>query len=210
MKNSRVSPAASAAVAEHDQHAAPEHRALLADQPVGDPATEQRQQVGRGDVQAVDRVRGAVVEAEAALGDGGGHEQDQDRAHAVVGEALPHLRDEQRRESARLAEELRSVRGIALDALIHRRGAPSCSSLRARPGAAPGCLLLVTGMLQRCASLTEERAPGQEAADCGHRVYTRAAEHVQPGVQLLALCSSLRCCARRSRSRMRDRMMPTS
>ena len=34
------------AIAEHDQHAAPEHGALLADQPVGDPAAEQREQVG--------------------------------------------------------------------------------------------------------------------------------------------------------------------
>jgi hypothetical protein len=43
------------------------------------------------------------------------------------------------------------VRGIALDVLIH--AGPILRFV----------LLLVTGMLQRCASLTEERAPGQEA-----------------------------------------------
>src|SRR4030095_11365802 len=66
-----------------------------------------------------------------------------------------------------------------------------------------GCLLLVTGMLQRCASLTEERAPGQG----GERLYVYTPEPVQLE---LARCSSRRCCASRSRSRIRDSTMPIS
>ena len=41
------------------------------------------------------------------------------RPHAVVREALPHLGEEQRHQSAGMTEDLRAVRGIALDALIH-------------------------------------------------------------------------------------------
>ena len=88
------------------------HRALLPDQPVRDPAAEQAQQVRTRDVHAVDRVGGAIVDAEAAVHDRRGHEQHQQRPHAVVGEALPHLREEERRQAARLAEELGTVGGI--------------------------------------------------------------------------------------------------
>ena len=34
-----------------------------------------------------------------------GHEEDEERAHPVVAEALPHLGEEQRGETARMAEE---------------------------------------------------------------------------------------------------------
>ena len=54
-------------VADHDEDAAPPHRALRADQPVRDPAAEQRQQVRAGDVETVDGVAGLVVDAEPAL-----------------------------------------------------------------------------------------------------------------------------------------------
>src|SRR4051794_28774222 len=42
---------------------------------------------------------------------GGCHEEDQERAHAVIAEALPHLGEEKRGESARVTEEP----GVALD-----------------------------------------------------------------------------------------------
>ncbi len=58
MKNSGRVAGGEAAVAEHDQHAAPDHRALLTDQTVGDPATHQPQQVRAGNVQAVNRAGG--------------------------------------------------------------------------------------------------------------------------------------------------------
>ena len=37
----------------------------------------------------------------------GGHEQHEERSDSVVGEALPHLREEERRQAARMAEERR-------------------------------------------------------------------------------------------------------
>src|SRR3569623_1073764 len=45
------------------------------------------------------------VHAETARDHGGGHEQDQQRAHAVIAETFPELREEQRAQTARVAEE---------------------------------------------------------------------------------------------------------
>ena len=47
-------------------------------------------------VRAVDRRALGVGEAEPAGGDRRDHVEDQERAHAVVAEALPHLREEER------------------------------------------------------------------------------------------------------------------
>ena len=122
MKNSFVLPAASEPLPSMISTPPQNDRALLTDQPVRDPSAQQRQQVRGRDVQAVNRAGGLVVDAESAVGDRACHEQDQDRAHPVVGEPLPHLRHEQRRESARMTEELRSLGGIALDVLVHAAG----------------------------------------------------------------------------------------
>ena len=105
MKNTALLPSASSALPDRDQDAAAEHRALRAEQAIGDPAAEEAEQVGAAEVQPVDGAGGLVIEAEAALRDGRHHEQDQHRAHAVVGEALPHLGEEAGGESQRLAEE---------------------------------------------------------------------------------------------------------
>ena len=99
-----------AEVAGGDQDPADEHGPLRSDQPVGDPAAGQRHHVHHRGVQAVDGARRDRVEAQPARRGRGGHEQDEQRAHPVVAEALPHLGEEQRREAARMAEE----RAIAL------------------------------------------------------------------------------------------------
>ena len=46
-----------------------------------------------------------AVEPEATGGEWRGHEEDEERAHPVVAEALPHLGEEQCGESARMAEK---------------------------------------------------------------------------------------------------------
>ena len=51
-----------------DEYPAADHRALCAEQTVGDPAAEESQQVGAAEEQAEDRARGPVIQAEAALG----------------------------------------------------------------------------------------------------------------------------------------------
>ena len=46
-----------------------------------------------------------VGEAQAAPGDAGGHEQDEERAHAVIAEALPHFGEEEGGQAPRMAEK---------------------------------------------------------------------------------------------------------
>ena len=95
-------------VAEHDDHAAPEHGVALPDQPVGDPPSRQGAEKHRSRVQPVHGAGRDAIDAEAGIravsrGDEKQHEQ---RSHSVVGEALEELGHEQRREAARMAKEL--------------------------------------------------------------------------------------------------------
>ena len=92
-----------------DDHAADEHGPALPDQAVGDPPPWQSQHVDGERVQPVDRSRRGDRHAEAAVGhlhllD---HEEHEQRAHAVVAEALPHLGEKQRRQAARMSKPLR-------------------------------------------------------------------------------------------------------
>ena len=109
-------------VARGDQYAAGEHRPLPAEEPIGDPAPGEPEQIGASEVEPVDRVRRLVIEPEAALGGPGDEEQDEHRAHPVEGEALPHLGEEQRPQAPRLAEERRALgagQGVGGD-LVHQ------------------------------------------------------------------------------------------
>ena len=94
-----------AEVSEGDDDPAVKYGAALADQPIGDPASRQRRHVDHRRVQAVHRAGDGGLEAEPAGRDRRRHEEDQQRAHAVVAEALPHLGEEERREPARMTEE---------------------------------------------------------------------------------------------------------
>ena len=82
-----------------------EHRPALARDAVRHPAARQAQQVDHAGVEPVDGAGLGIREAQAAPGDAGGHEQDEERAHAVVAEALPHFGEEEGREAPRMAEE---------------------------------------------------------------------------------------------------------
>ena len=114
-------------VPRHDQDATPEDRAAEPDQPVRHPAARQGQQVDHRRVGAVDRAGIGGRHRHAAGGDRGGHEEDQERAHAVVAEALPHLREEERGQAARMAEE-RPVRQSVDSRIFRVRGglSPAC------------------------------------------------------------------------------------
>ena len=98
-------------VAGGDDHAADEDRAAGADEIVGDEAAEDREQVDAHRVSAVNGGGVFVGVAEAALGGGLRHEENEERPHAVVAEALPHLGEEEGGEAAGLAAEAGGVGG---------------------------------------------------------------------------------------------------
>ena len=92
-------------VAAHDDGAADEDRPLCPEQAIGDPATGQGREVDERRIDAIDRRGRLIVEAHtAAVHDLVGHEQDQQRPHAVVAEAFPHLGEEKRIQAARVPE----------------------------------------------------------------------------------------------------------
>src|SRR5207248_8353695 len=65
----------------------------------------QTRHVHAGRVETVDRPGHSRIESQTASRDRRGHEQDQQRAHAVIAEPLPHFGEEERRQSARMTEE---------------------------------------------------------------------------------------------------------
>ena len=85
--------------------AAPKHGSALANDAVGDPAAGQAEQIDHRGVEPVNRARFRRGKAQAAVRHSGGHEEDQQRAHSVVAEALPHFGEEERGKAARMAEE---------------------------------------------------------------------------------------------------------
>ena len=92
-------------VPERDDGAADEHRAVGAEEAIGQEAAGNRQHVYGHRVVAVDARCFRGAEAQATFRWRGDDEQHQQRAHAVVGEALPHLGEEERRKSQRLPGE---------------------------------------------------------------------------------------------------------
>src|SRR3954454_8392459 len=105
-------------MAERDQHPTEKYRPVVADDAVGEPAAGNRRRVNRHRVEAVDRGRAARGESESAAGDRRDHEEDEESAHAVVAEALPHFCEEKRRETARVAEHARTVRVARSDVMF--------------------------------------------------------------------------------------------
>ena len=93
-------------VSQRDQRAAPEDGGLRAQQPVRDPATGHGRNVDRRSVKTVDGRGGAVVNPESAVRHLVHQEQQQQRAHAVVAEALPHLGEEEGGKTGGMTEEI--------------------------------------------------------------------------------------------------------
>ncbi len=99
-----------AQLAEHDEDAAVEHRAPQPEDAVGDPPARQRQHVHEGHVGAVDGAGASHLEAEPARRHRRRHEEDENGAHAVVREALPHLGEEEGGQPSGVPEEGRIAR----------------------------------------------------------------------------------------------------
>ena len=83
-----------------DQDATGPDRPLRTEQAIRDPSARQRGEIHTRRVESVDRGRNLVVESKPALGRRRDHEEHEQRAHAVIAQALPHLREEERVESA--------------------------------------------------------------------------------------------------------------
>jgi hypothetical protein len=115
-------------IPERDSEAPDEYGTPGPDQPVGDPSARERGQIDACGVQAVDGRGSAVIDAEAALCDGGDQKEHQHGPHAVIGEPLPHLGEEQGGEAARMPQK-----GCAHDGAL----TTARSRWRAHPGAQP-------------------------------------------------------------------------
>ena len=113
-------------MADRHQCRAEHHGPALAEHAVGEQAAEDRREIDEGGVKAVD-MRGERLHAERpeqefetalerrVADDGFGapgceqildHVEHEQRAHPVIGEALPHLGREQKGKSARMAEKV--------------------------------------------------------------------------------------------------------
>ena len=90
------------AVPDREQQAAEQHRFALAEIAVGEIAAEHRGDVDEAGIGPVDQRRLAVGEKPVL-----GQVEDQQRAHAVVGEALPHFGEEKHVQALGVAGELR-------------------------------------------------------------------------------------------------------
>ena len=112
-----------------DQDAAVEDGLALAEHAVGEPAAGHAHQVDHRGVGAVDRAGGRDVEAETAIGHRRGHEQDEEPAHPEVREALPHLAEEERRETAGVPEKC-AVGRLGAQAAFHVYCAHGASSVQ--------------------------------------------------------------------------------
>src|SRR6185437_4651196 len=92
-------------MSERNDHAAPKNAVAQAHDAVRDPAARQAEQIDHRGVQTVDRATLRSGKAKSSFGNRRGHEQNEQRAHSVITEALPHLCEEEGREPARMAEE---------------------------------------------------------------------------------------------------------
>src|SRR5580692_12778075 len=107
----------------HDA-AADDYGATLAKPPIRDQAAENRREIGQSLISAINE--GGFFLADQQLL---GHVVDQQGAHAVVGENLPHLGQKKYREAARLTEPSLPVRAHRLKRVsrpTHARRSTRC------------------------------------------------------------------------------------
>ena len=149
------------AVTGDQQQGAEGHGLARADEAVRHDAAQQRQQIDQRSVGAIGRPRHGVVEQEVLR-----QEEDQDSAHAVVGEPLPHLGEEQDDQSARVVlEDLHHDRHAGREGDDQPEGdddihtpTPHRSPLTQRVSRAPPMSVCVNGSLLTAApSPTHER-----------------------------------------------------
>ena len=120
-------------MADRHQRRAEQDGAVLAEHAVGENAAEQRREIDEAGIEPVD-VRGERLHVERpedrfvelleraepdhVLGVAGQqqvfhHVEDEERAHPVIGEALPHLGREQEGQPARMAEQVAGAGHVA-------------------------------------------------------------------------------------------------
>jgi hypothetical protein len=119
-----------------DDDGADKHRSLCAQDAVSKPASRQRQIPNRGNIRSVDQAGVLLIDPKPALRERLGHVEQEDRAHAVVREAFPHLGEKERRETSRMSEETAvKVGGSRILRCAHREGSfVQYAELRERPG----------------------------------------------------------------------------
>ena len=92
-------------VPEGNDDAAPQNRLALASDPVRQPPAGQAEQEDHGGVKPVDRAGFRNGEVQSAFFRFRDHEQNEESAHPVIAETLPHLGEEESGEAARVTEE---------------------------------------------------------------------------------------------------------
>ncbi len=181
-------------VADHQQDRAEEHRLALAQVLVGQVAADHGRDVDQRGVGAVDHRRVAIGEQPVL-----GQVQHQQRAHAVVGEALPHLGEEQHVQAARVAQEGLVFRGNGTGCGTHAGGTPGgrgrpgwCGGWRwcACPGAAPSGK--TTARCNRSATPASNRRRTVAMQHAGWRVEREAAARGRPHLRIDPRCRGFR------------------
>lgn len=114
-----------------DDDGADQHRSLCAQDAVGKPTSWQRQIPNRGNICSVDQPGIFLVQPEPAFGERLGHIEQEDRSHAVVREAFPHLCEKECGEAAGMAKETTVVIGCrrCAHASIQPNGEESCQAV---------------------------------------------------------------------------------
>src|SRR5581483_6836064 len=109
-----------------DEDAAGRDCDAAADEAIRHPTAEEREEVRAAQVEAPDGAGALVAESQSAAAARRDQEEDEDRLDAVVSESLPHLREEEGCEAARMAESggpgSRSIRGRRCDRRIRHCG----------------------------------------------------------------------------------------
>src|SRR5256886_1636979 len=138
----RQAPEGKREVPQRDDDPAQEHAPVRSQDAIGHEAAEDRGDPDAARVGAVDGAGPGDVEPQPAGGHGRGHVQDEEGSHPVVAEPLPHLREEEGREAARVAEPAGGFGGDGRHAVSRRaRSAVPAPARSARaespPPAAP-------------------------------------------------------------------------
>src|SRR5262245_61132416 len=87
-------------MAKGDDDATEQNAAILADPAVGDQTSEDRRCPGAACIGSIDRCRTSIRKPKTSIRSRCGHVKDEKCPHAVIAEALPHLGEEERGNTA--------------------------------------------------------------------------------------------------------------
>ena len=171
-------------VAAGDDDAAVEHGPPLPDQPIRNPAARQRGHVRHRGVEAIDGPALRRIEGEPPGRQRRRHVEQQQGAHPVVAEPLPHLGEKEDGEPARVAEK----RGVSRCRVGHRQGV-----LYPSPWPAQSCRSTTTAR-----SATSPRVPSHRARRHANRPpeprATSACRNIWRATCITTCASSIAAC----------------